>query len=131
MRISSNTLARLCVALLVLYPVSAILVWSYLAPESYGIMAALFATNAGTAFFVGSILGLAKFNDPPSTMLRFFATFIAVVCGLISATFWMADEVYNIGLRVAIVSPVVLILLVLWGFTAKAAEQGKKPEGEG
>ena len=41
MKITSTALAWVCVALLVLYPVSAILVWAYLSPESYGIMAAL------------------------------------------------------------------------------------------
>ena len=83
MKITSTALAWVCVALLVLYPVSAILVWAYLSPESYGIMAALFAANAGTALFIGFTFRLPEFRGHTSRALRFFVVFIAVVCGLI------------------------------------------------
>ena len=130
MRITSTALAGLCVALLVLYPVSAILVWAYLAPESYGIMAALFATNAGTALFVGLTFRLSEPSGHTPGALSFLVTLIAVVCGVISASFWMADEVENIGLRAGIISPVIVILLVLWWSVAKADKEGAKTEGE-
>ena len=72
MKITSTALAWVCVALLVLYPVSAILVWAYLAPESYGIMAALFAANAGTTLFIGLTFRLPEFSGHTSRALRFF-----------------------------------------------------------
>ena len=116
MKITSTALAWVCVALLVLYPASAILVWGYLAPESYGIMAALFAANAATALFIGLTFRLPAFSGHTSRTLRSFVVSIAVVCGLMSAVFWMADEVDNVWLRAGIVSPVLVILLVLMWF---------------
>ena len=130
MKITSTALSWVCVALLVLYPVSAILVWAYLASESYGIMAALFAANAGTAFFVGLTFRLPEFSGHTSRVLRFFVVFIAVVCGLISALFWMADEVDNVWLRAGIVSPVLVILLVLMWFIDTVNKGGSKHEDE-
>ena len=131
MKISSKVLARVCVALLVLYPVSAILVWAYLANDNnYGIMAALFAANAGTAFFVGSNFSLPQYSHYASRVLRLIVSSIGVVCGLMSAFYWMADEVDNIWLRAGIISPVLVILLVLTWFVDKANKEGPKHEGE-
>ena len=55
MNITSKALVRVCVALLILYPVAAIVVRAYiLTDEHQSIMAALFAVNAGAALFDGS-----------------------------------------------------------------------------
>ena len=130
MKITSTALAWVCVALLVLYPVSAILMWAYLAPESYGIMAALFAANAGTALFIGLTFRLPEFSGHTSRALRFFVVCIAVVCGLMSALFWMADEVDNVWFRAGIVSPVLVILLVLMWFIDTVNKGGTQHKGE-
>ena len=45
MKITTATLARVCVALLVLYPSSAIVVSGYLDSDYFGIMAALFCSK--------------------------------------------------------------------------------------
>ena len=104
MKITSTTLARLCVALLVLYPISAILLWAYLAHDnSYGIMAALLAANAGTALFVGLAFDLPEFSHYTSRALRLTVITIGIVSGLVSAQFWMADEVGHIWFRAAVV----------------------------
>ena len=130
MKISSKVLARVCVALLFLYMVSAIPVGAYLDTESHGITAALFATNAGTAFFVGLVFGLPKLSHYTSRVLRPFVLLIAVVSGLMSALYWMADEVEHFWLSVGIISPVLVILLVLMLFIHKANKEGPKHEGE-
>ena len=72
MKISNKVLARVCVALLVLYPVSAILVWAAYPTRDdyYGILAALLAANAGTAFFVRLVFGAPEFSDYTSGALR-------------------------------------------------------------
>ena len=130
MRITSTALAWGCVTLLVLYPVSAILVWAYLAPDSYGIMAALLAANAGTAFFVRLTFDLSDSGGHAWRAQRFLVNLIAVVSGVISASFWMADEVDQIWLQAVIISPVVAILVVLMWFVDKASKEGAKTEGE-
>lgn len=130
MKITTTVLARVCVALLVLYPVSALLVWAYLAPDSYGILAALFAANAGTAFFVGFAFRLPEFSGHTSRALRLSVVLIGVVCGLMSALHWMADEVDHIWLRAGIISPIVVILLVLMWFVDKVNKERTKHEGE-
>ena len=130
MKITSTALAWACVALLTLYPISALLVWSYLAPKSYGIMAALFAANAGTALLVGLVFRLPEFSHYTSRALRLSVVLIAVVCAVLSAVHWMADEVDNIWLRAGIISPVVVILLVLMWFVDRVNKEGTKREGE-
>ena len=131
MKITTTALAWGCVALLVLYPASAILVGAYLTPnDNYGTLATLLAANAGTAFFVRFALGLPGFSGHTSRALRFSVTVIAVVCGLISAVQWMADEVEHLGLRAAFVTPVVVILLVLMWFIHKVNKEGTHHEGE-
>ena len=131
MKITSRALARACVALLVLYPVTAILVWTYLATDDYyGVMAALFAANAGTAFFVGLAFGLPEFSHYTSRALRLFVVLIAAASGLVSALYWMADEVDHIWLRAGIVSPVLAILLSLMWFVDQVSKEGTKHEGE-
>ena len=131
MKITSTALARVCVALLVLYPVSAILVQAYLAPDdNYGILAALLAANAGTAFFVRLAFGLPEFSDYTSGALRLFVFIIGVASGLVSAVYWMADEVEHLGLRAAFVAPVLVILLVLMWFIDKVNKEGTSNEGE-
>ena len=131
MKITSTTLARLCVALLVIYPISAILLWAYLAHDnSYGIMAALLAANAGTALFVGLAFDLPEFSHYTSRALRLTVITIGIVSGLVSAQFWMADEVGHIWFRAAIVSPVLVILIVLMSFVAKVNKEGTNHEDE-
>ncbi len=130
MKITSTALAWVCVAILVLYPVSAILVAAYLAPDSYGILAALLAANAGTALFAGLAFGWPEFSHCTSRALRFVVFIIGVVSGLLSALYWMADEVDHIWLRAGIISPVLIILLVLMSFVVKVNKEGTKHEGE-
>ena len=128
MKITSKALAWVCVALLVLYPVLAILLWAYLASDNnYGIMAALLAANAGTAFLVRLAFGVPEFSDYTSGALRFFVLIIGVASGLVSAVYWMADEVGHIWLRAGIISPVLVILLVLMWFVDKVNKEGTKP----
>ena len=131
MKITSTALAWVCVALLVLYPVSAILVWAYLASDDhYGIMAALLAANAGTALFVGLAFGLPQFRHHTSRVLRLIVGSIGVVCALMSAMYWMADEVDSVWLRAGIVSPVLVILLVLMWFIDTVNKGGTQHKGE-
>ena len=131
MNITSKALTRVCVALLVLYPVSAILVWTYVDTDDYyGILAALFAANAGTALFVGLVFSLPQFSHHISRALRLTVGTIGVVCALTSALFWMADEVDNIWLRAGIISPVVIILIILMWFIDKVNKEGTEHESE-
>lgn len=130
MKLTSNTLAKVCVALMVLYPVSAILVWAYLDSDRYGIMAALFASNAGTAFFALLVFGLPEFIHYTSKVLRLLLVFIGVASGLMSALYWMSDEVEHIWLRMVIISPVLVILFVLLWFVDKVNKEGTEHEGE-
>ena len=130
MKITSQALAKVCVALLVLYPVSAILVWAYLDSDNYGIMAALFAANAGTALFVGLVFGLPEFIHCTSKVWRLSLVFIGIASGLMSAIYWMSDEVDHIWLRMVIISPVLVILFVLMWFIDKVNKEGTKHEGE-
>ena len=129
MNITSKALARICVVLLVLYPVSALLVWTLVADDDhYGVLAALFAANAGTALFVGLAFSLPEYSSHTSRTLRLLVPLIGVVCAVISAMCWMWDEVDNVWLRVGIVSPIVFILLVLGWFTDKVNKEGAKHE---
>ena len=133
MKITSSALAWVCVAILVLYPASAFVVWSYLssaADNYYGVLAALLAANAGTAFLVQFVLHLPELSDYTSEKLKLIVLIIAVVCGVSSAVTWMADEVDHLWLRVVIISPVVVIILVLRWFGGKVNEEGTKYEGE-
>ena len=96
LKISSKSLAWICVALLVLYPLSATLIVGYLAPGDDGIQAALFAANAGTAFFVWLAFDFRELRGHTTRALRLTVLSIGVICGLLSAVHWMADEVDNI-----------------------------------
>ena len=135
MKITSAGLAWLCVALLVLYPVSAILVWAYTGPDdNHGILAALLAANAGTAFFVRLAFGLPEFSDYTSGALRFSLLAIGIGCGLVSALSWMMDEVEHLGLEdvfeALLVAPVLVILLVLVWFIDKVKEEKTSNRGQ-
>lgn len=124
MKINSKTLAQTCVALLIIYPVSTILVWAYLRPDdSYGTLAALFALNAATAFFVEHIFRLPRLRQYAPKELRYFVLLIGLVCALMAAQYWMTDEVHNVWLRLGIMSPVLLILLVLMWFAGKVDKE--------
>ena len=102
----------------------------YLTPDRYGIMAALFAANAGTALLVGLVFGLSEFSRCTSRVLRRSVVFIGVASGFMSATFWVADEVNHIWLRAGIISPVLFILVVLLWFVDKVNEEGKSDDNE-
>ena len=130
MKIDCKVLAKVCVALLVLYPISSLLVWTYIYPDRYGTMAALFAANAGVSLFVGFVFRLPEYYRCTSRKLRILVVAIGVVSGLVSALYWMADEVDHIWLRLIIISPVLVILLVLMWFVDKANKEETKNEGE-
>ena len=131
MKITSTALAWVCVAILVLYPVSAILVWAYVATDDYyGILAVLFAANAGTAIVVRLAFSLPQFSHHTSRALRHTVDAIVAVCALMSALYWMADEVDNVWLRAGIVSPVLVILLVLMWFIDTVNKEGSQHKGE-
>ena len=91
LKITSTALARVCVTLLVLYPVLAFLVWIYLASYNYGILAALFAANAGTAFVVFFVLSSPEFSN--YTLGALIVLIIAMISGLLSGVYWIWDEV--------------------------------------
>ena len=128
LKITSTALARVCVTLLVLYPVLAFLVWSYLASDNYGILVALFAANAGTAFLVFFVLSLPESSNYTSGAL--IVLIIAMISGLLSGVYWIWDEVDHNLLRVGIIAPVLVILFVLMSFIDKVKKEGTKHEGE-
>ena len=131
MNITSKTLASVCVALLVLYPISAIVVQAIAtADDYYGVLAALFAVNAGTALLVGFTFGLPQFSDHTSRALRFFVGAIGVVCALMSGVYWMTDEIDNAWLSAGIISPIVVILFLLMRFIYKVNKERPENEGE-
>ena len=130
MKTTSKALAWVCVALLILYPISATLVLAYLASGDDGILAALFAANAGTAFFVGLAFGLPEFSGHTSRTLRLSVVLIGVVCGLMSALHWMADEIDHLWLRIGIISPIMVILLSLLWFANRVSKEVTRHEGE-
>ena len=128
LKVTSTALARVCVTLLVLYPVLAFLVWSYLASDNYGILAALFAANAGTAFLVFFVLSSPESSNYTSGAL--IVLIIAMFSGLLSGVYWIWDEVDHNLLRVGIIAPVLVILFVLMSFIDKVKKEGTKHEGE-
>ena len=117
-------------ALLLLYPLSAILVSTYLAPGSYSILAPLLAANAGTALFAGLTFDLPEFSPRTSRWLRLVVVSTGVVSGLLSALYWLAGEMDHIWLRAGIISPILVIFLVLMWFVRKVNKEGTKHEGE-
>ena len=130
MKLTSKTLAKVCVAILVLYMGSAALLGPYLTSnDHYGVLAALFAANAGTAFLVWNVFSFPKYSDHTSGTQKLVVLIIAVVSGLFSAVYWMADEIDNIWLRVGIVLPVLVILLVLVWFVDKVGKEETKHKG--
>ena len=130
MNIPSTALARVCVVLLVLYPVSAMLVGYIAIDDPNGILAALFAANAGTALFVALIFGLPQSSNPTSRALSHRVGTIGVIYALLSAVFWMTDEVDNVWLRLVIISPIVVTLIVLALFVYKVNKEGAEHDGE-
>ena len=130
MKITSKILAWVCVSILVLYPIVAI-VWDYLASGSnYGIVAALLAANAGTAFLVRLVFGLPELEGHTSEELRLFVLIIGVASGLASAVYWVVDEVDHVWLVAGIIAPVLVILLALMWFVDKVNKEGTKHEGK-
>ena len=93
-------------------------------------MAALLAANAGTAFLVDLLFLLPEYSHQTSRALRTSVGFIVVVSGLLSALYWMADEVEHLYLRAVFVAPVVIILLVLLWFVDTVNKEGTSNEGE-
>ena len=131
MNITSKARALVCVVLLVLNPVLAILVLSYVSTvDNYGVIASLFAANAGTALFVRLVFGLPEFSEHTPGALRLFVLIIGVVYGLMSAVYWMLDEVDDSWLRAVIILPVLVILLVLTWFVDKVNKERTENERE-
>ena len=130
MKITSKSLAWLCVALLTLYLISAILVSSYLNADRDGILAALLAANAGTAILVRFTFGLPEFSGHTSREMRILVSLIAVASGLMSALNWMADEVEHLGLRAAFIAPILAVLFVLMWFVDKVNKERTEQEQE-
>ena len=127
-KITSTALARVCVTLLVLYPVLAFLVWIYLDSDNYGILAAVFGATAGTAFLVFFVFSLPEASN--YTLRALIVIIIAMISGVLSGVYWIWDEVDHISLRVGIIAPVLVILFVLMSFIDKVKEEGTKHEGE-
>lgn len=130
MKITSKALAWACVTLVVLYPASALLVWYVAFDNHYGIMAALFATNAGTAFLIHLVFGQPEFSDHTPKALKLSVLFVAAASGLGSAVFWLAGEVDSAWLLAGFVSPAVFTLLMLAWFGDKVNEEVREHEGE-
>ena len=133
MKITSKALAWVCVGLLVLYPTLALLVWAYPRPaaDDYdGVMAALFALNAGTALFVGLIFGLPQFSNHTSRAMKLSVGVIGVFCALMSGMFWMTDEVDSLLLRLLIISPILVTLYVLGRFVEKVTKEAANHKDE-
>ena len=128
MKITSTTPAKVCMALLVINPFLSLLGGASLTPNSYGILAALLAANAGAALFAGLVF--KEFSRCTTSTLRLIVVAAGVVSGLASAVFWMADEADHIWLPVVFISPVVVILLVLRWFVRKAEKEGPQYEVE-
>ena len=130
MKITSTDLAKGCMAILVINLISATLVWAALAPDSHGILAALFAANAVVALFAGLVFSWPEFSRSTTAMLRLSLVVTGVGSGLLSAVSWMAGEVDRSWLPAIFISPVAAILLVLIWFVRKAEKEGTKQEGE-
>ena len=129
MKTKRTVLAWSCAVLLILYPVSALFVHTYLTDDYYGIMAALFALNAGAAFFVERTYRLSGSGRHVRSELRYIVLFIGLGCALLSAQYWMTDEVHNVWLRLGIMSPVgVILLLLMWFALEVDREQGKSED---
>lgn len=132
MKISRDSLMKACGTLLVVYPFSAIILTQFiLTPEdSYGLLAALLAVNAGAAFFVGHALGLPEYSNYTPGVLRNSILSIAVASGLLSAMFWVSDEVGHLGIQLALVTPGLIIILIAGWFIHKVEKERKKREEE-
>lgn len=130
MKMTSTFLAKVCATILILYPALAVPVWNYIASDDYGLLAALFAANAGTAFFVGLVLNFPEFSHFTPRGLRLVIVIIAAASGLASAFFWVADEVGHVWLRLSMVLPFIVTLLVLIWFADRCSRAGTKREAE-
>ena len=136
MNITGKNFAWACVALLAAYPVLAILVGEHVVSnDNYVALAALLAANAGTAFLVELVFLMPEFRRHAGRSLRVIVGFIAVTSGLLSAFYWMADEVEHELLRAGLMAPVVAILIVLLLFMDTAnkgrtsnADDQQRPE---
>ena len=123
-------MAWACVVLLTVYPILAILIGEYVASnDNYGVLAALLAANAGTALLVELVFLVPKYRRHARRALRIIVGFIAVTSGLLSAFYWMADEVDNELLRAGLMAPVVVILIVLLLFM-DAVNKGRTSDAD-
>ena len=131
MNITSKALGRLCVALVLMYPVSAILVLLYTPTDDrHGALAALFAAAAGTALFVRLVFGLPELRGHTPGALKLVILGIGMAYGLMSAVYWILDAVDDNWLSAAIILPVAVILLVLMWFVDKVNKERTENEGE-
>ena len=123
MKTNSQTLAQICVALLIIYPVSALLVWASLRPDGYGVLSALLAVNAGMAFIVHLAFNLPEYTNYTSDTLKRWLLIIASVSGFVSAVYWMVDAIDNTWLYAGIISPILAIAFVLVWFGHKVDKE--------
>ena len=126
MKITSKALAGACLALLVLYPLSAVLWFVLSSGDNYGIMAALLAVNAGVAFTAHLGFDLPEFSGHAPRQSRHITLFIAAISGCASGIFWMTDEVENIWHYMIIMAPVLVVLLLLAQFVDKVNKERAK-----
>ena len=123
-------LAWACVTLLGM-SLAAILVGSFLVSDgNHDLIAALLATNAGTALVVAFTFNVPQLSEYTSDNSKILIGFIALVSGLFSALQWMEDAVVDPGLRVIFIVFVLLILFVLLGFICAAKREKKKLDNE-
>lgn len=130
MKITTTALARACVGLLLLYPISVILVSAYLESENYGLQAALLAASAGASFLAALVFNLPEFISFTSRPLRLFIGLVAAGTGVLSALLWTADEVENIWIRPLVIAPILIALLLLMWFTDRCSKESAKHEDE-
>ena len=130
MRISNRTLAKVCLGILILTPVAAILVWFFTDYQSNrGTIAAVLAANAGTALLVSLVFSFHEFKNHTTSELRYLTVFAGACSGILSAVFWIMEEVQNLYLPIVLVAPLVVTLIVLFMFTKRVSEKGTSSDG--
>ena len=130
MKITTIGIAKGCVAILMLHIVLGIAVCSYFDFGNYGLLAALFAANAGAAFFAGYIFNLPAFSRSTLRGVSYFTFSIAAVSGLMSAYSWMADEMEDAWLPIITLIPIIVLLFMLVWFVNKYTKEETKHEDE-
>lgn len=118
------------VAILLLHMVLAIAVWYYLDSDNSGLIAALFASNAGTAFLVGFVFHLPAFSHFIPRGSNIFPVFIGAASGFTSGVHWMADEVEDAWIRLIMLALIIIIVVILGWFIYKCNKERTKHGAE-